>query len=552
VEFTHQVRAQKPELPVNQALLEACPVRLRPILMTSVATIAAAVPEAIDFGAGAETRIPMAVTVIGGVLVSTVLTLFVVPSVYSVFSSPWAGRWRSRHEVKRGDIGVGAASGISGLLLLFGSFEAHALSLKEALDRGLKAHPSVRVAEERIQEADALESSAFARHFPTLSVNGNAYTRKDAAIAGNAAFGGEAFNLYQVQLQGSVPIFRGFAFTGAQATARVDEELRRVELELSNRALSMDIIEAYLGVLREQSRVQAFESRLRLDDGLLRLGRERERIGRSQRLDVLQIQAQIALFKPQFMQAQAERDLQLARLRAALGVLGSEDPGTPSGELRKIAGREVREWLAREGYQKAAPALLEVRQTELGLERVSAQNQVLLAPHWPTLNAVGTVASNSFSRSELFDPYAASWTAGVELSIPLYTGLSVFSDFRAKQARTETALYQKEQAVNAVGLEQARTERSLGAAYDMDRLASEAESISQKVLAEARRNFSLSTIDYQQLLNVQRDALQAELMAITARFELANAAARWIAARSLGLAPFVEFLDQALSGGNES
>ena len=71
---------------VHDALLEACPIRLRPIIMTSVATIAAAIPPAMALGAGAETIRPMAIVVIGGVLVSTFLTLFVVPCVYSLMS----------------------------------------------------------------------------------------------------------------------------------------------------------------------------------------------------------------------------------------------------------------------------------------------------------------------------------------------------------------------------------------------------------------------------------------------------------------------------------
>ncbi len=84
VDFTNQRRAEGSS--VTNALLEACPVRLRPILMTSVATVAGAIPEALNFGPGAETRVPMAISIIGGVTVSTFLTLYVVPCVYSLFS----------------------------------------------------------------------------------------------------------------------------------------------------------------------------------------------------------------------------------------------------------------------------------------------------------------------------------------------------------------------------------------------------------------------------------------------------------------------------------
>lgn len=85
VDFTNQVRDEGNK-DVKSALLEACPNRLRPILMTSIATIAGAVPAAMSLGPGSEARQPMAIAVIGGVLVSTLLTLYVVPIVYSLLA----------------------------------------------------------------------------------------------------------------------------------------------------------------------------------------------------------------------------------------------------------------------------------------------------------------------------------------------------------------------------------------------------------------------------------------------------------------------------------
>ncbi|MFN7955328.1 MAG: efflux RND transporter permease subunit [bacterium] len=82
VDYTNQRRAEGAD--VEDALLTACPTRLRPILMTSIATVAAAVPPALALGPGAEVRAPMAISVIGGVVVSTLLTLLVVPCFYLV------------------------------------------------------------------------------------------------------------------------------------------------------------------------------------------------------------------------------------------------------------------------------------------------------------------------------------------------------------------------------------------------------------------------------------------------------------------------------------
>lgn len=81
VEFTNQIR-EHGEKDIFAALLHACPIRLRPILMTSAATVAAAAPLVIGGGIGSETRIPMGLTIVGGTIVSTLLTLFVVPALY--------------------------------------------------------------------------------------------------------------------------------------------------------------------------------------------------------------------------------------------------------------------------------------------------------------------------------------------------------------------------------------------------------------------------------------------------------------------------------------
>ncbi|GEL71964.1 efflux RND transporter permease subunit [Myxococcus virescens] len=82
VDFTLQLREEGKT--ATEALLQAAPVRLRPILMTTIAMIAGMIPVAVAKGDGAETRAPMAITIIGGLVTSTFLTLGVVPVVYSL------------------------------------------------------------------------------------------------------------------------------------------------------------------------------------------------------------------------------------------------------------------------------------------------------------------------------------------------------------------------------------------------------------------------------------------------------------------------------------
>ncbi len=94
VEFANQKREFG--LPKKQAVLEAAQQRLRPILMTSLATALGALPIAMSFGAASTSRIPLGIVIVGGILFSLILTLFVIPAVYTYISG--------KHEAKKTNI----------------------------------------------------------------------------------------------------------------------------------------------------------------------------------------------------------------------------------------------------------------------------------------------------------------------------------------------------------------------------------------------------------------------------------------------------------------
>ena len=70
-----------------EAIKYAAAARFRPILMTSLATVFGLLPLALGFGEGAQSRVAMGITVVGGMIFSTFLTLFVVPAIYTYISS---------------------------------------------------------------------------------------------------------------------------------------------------------------------------------------------------------------------------------------------------------------------------------------------------------------------------------------------------------------------------------------------------------------------------------------------------------------------------------
>ena len=85
VEFANQRKEQG--MDAEQAIFGAAVARFRPILMTSLSTILGILPIALALGAGAESRVPMGAAVIGGLAFSTVLTLFIIPAVYTFLTS---------------------------------------------------------------------------------------------------------------------------------------------------------------------------------------------------------------------------------------------------------------------------------------------------------------------------------------------------------------------------------------------------------------------------------------------------------------------------------
>jgi multidrug efflux pump len=102
VEFTNQLRDRGMEK--GQAVIQASALRLRPILMTSAATVLGSVPLAVAAGAGAESRSAIGWVIIGGMTVGTLFTLFVIPVAYTYIVG-------ERQLITEDDAGVASAAG---------------------------------------------------------------------------------------------------------------------------------------------------------------------------------------------------------------------------------------------------------------------------------------------------------------------------------------------------------------------------------------------------------------------------------------------------------
>ena len=109
VEFANQRKAAG--LSIREAIEDAAAVRFRPILMTACSTILGVLPIAIAFGAGSESRIPMGLAVIGGLVIGTFLSLYVIPAMYTYLTSEEAGDKMAADARVIAGVGNGAPAG---------------------------------------------------------------------------------------------------------------------------------------------------------------------------------------------------------------------------------------------------------------------------------------------------------------------------------------------------------------------------------------------------------------------------------------------------------
>jgi HAE1 family hydrophobic/amphiphilic exporter-1 len=96
IDLTNKNREQG--MSIERALIQACPVRLRPILMTSLTVIITMIPTAFSTGSGSNMNAPLAVGIVGGMISSTILTLFIIPVVYSLIENLISKKGRVKNE----------------------------------------------------------------------------------------------------------------------------------------------------------------------------------------------------------------------------------------------------------------------------------------------------------------------------------------------------------------------------------------------------------------------------------------------------------------------
>jgi outer membrane protein TolC len=565
----HYVREQGKS--VKEAILAAGPIRLRPILMTTLAMILGMLPSALGRGEGGEFRAPISIATIGGLITSTALTLVVVPVAYLLLHR-FLERFKLWRENPSATIPTPVrVAGMLILVVLIGWFISAAsalaqtpvpgpgslavavsadtgthapqssrrpqdgesgemvLTFDDALAMALANNESLKVAQEQVRESRGRVQEAKAGFLPSVNLN-FVYTpaqrfpliRIPAGIFGpdeqtfQAAF--TRRNIMQIDLH--QPIYTAGRLENAYGVQASALDASRLQLERARQHLQYQLVETFYAALMNEQGVRVADEQIALATRQIELAKARFTAGTVARLDVLQAEVELANAKARRIQAKAAVDTSYQALRTVLSL--------PQAQRVTLRGNldERPEQLARETLQAAIATRPDLR--AFTARRDIAEHAMALANAEvkPSLAVTGNLQYQDDGVNNLLRSDNQSYTVGVALRVPLFSAPSA----AAKRVVAQAQLRQTEHGLNAA-TDAARLE--VESAFTTFESADEVVATQEKALELARESVTIAQTSYEngvitsaELNDVQVRLLQTEWFLMQAKYSRIVAAAR--------------------------
>jgi NodT family efflux transporter outer membrane factor (OMF) lipoprotein len=547
IDFALQLEREK-RLEPRDAIHRASLLRLRPILMTTVAALFGALPLAIGAGDGAETRRPLGIAIVGGLILSQLLTLYTTPVIYVYFDrfSSWS-RGLIGTNVRRPELGAALVL----LCLLIGCSvgpdyrrpavgtppafkEADGWKVAEPNDAAPRgnwwdvyndpilddlvrqvrvSNQNVIAAEAQYRQALALVSGARALYFPQVTAN-TLSTRSQNALTASVA--------------GAAPTTNGSAAPAPTRTIdRVSVSvaweldvwgrIRRTvesdkaaavasESDLANALLSAQamLVQSYMQLRATDTDLDLYERSVVAYQRALTVNQNRYEAGVAQRTDVTQAQGQLESARAQAIELAVTR----ATLEHAIAVL----IGRPPSELtiaRTDALPDVPETPA------LVPAtLLERRPDIAAAERraaeANAQIGVARAAYFPALSITGTGGYQSNQFSNLFRVPNRFWSLGPQLAQTVFDAGAIHSRVKQNIAAYDFNVANYRQTVLTAFQDVEDNLSTLKLLAQESVAEANAATAAERTLIITQNQYEAGTVDYLNVVVAQQAALTAE------------------------------------------
>ncbi len=538
------------------AAIEACRLRLRPILMTSIAFIAGVFPLVIATGAGAEMRQAMGVAVFSGMIGVTIFGLFLTPVFYVTLmklglkkktpSAPknilpssgaaitgiitvallcsltsvkanWMTVGPDYHpqtnsapaNYKAADLGAWKTGQPLDHLPkgnwweIFGDTNLNALETQS-----LQANQQLKAAIARVEQARSSARVSRSQLLPSLSLDPS-YTRQRYSPNANPSFGNLTANQFSTPLDLSYEVDLWGRVRRSFESARADAQSSLATFHNVLLTLNADVAQNYFALRSLDAEIAAVASTVELRHEQVRLVRSRLEGGVGSELDVARAETELATTEAEVSALAKRRD----ELENAIAILVGENPSRFKLAALKNANTT---WNPQPPQIPAGlPAdLLERRPDVAAAERqlasANAKIGVAKAAFFPVLSLTGSGGYLSGDADSLFNWDSRKWSIGPSLSLPIFAGGRNRANLQRSQSAfaEATALY-RQQILVAFG----DVENSLSGIHH---LATQSAA-QQRAVASARRAAELASdryrsgiVAYLEVVDASRDTLSAE------------------------------------------
>jgi HAE1 family hydrophobic/amphiphilic exporter-1 len=547
VDLTNQY--VKDGMSVKDAILKAGPIRLRPILMTTIAMILGMLPSAMSRGEGSDFRAPISIATIGGLITSTLLTLVVVPVAYLLLAR-MVERFKAWRE--QPDARVPQAVRVAGVVLLVAmvgwflsttsAFAQGArpeaaipatgtvtLNFNQALERALSANEGLKVAQEKVVETQARVQEAKTNFLPQINLGYNylptqrfPVIRIPAGIFGpeeqtfQAAFSREnSMSLYISQ-----PIYTGGRLNNAYGISTSSLDASKLELDRTRQEIEYRVVEVFYAALMNERGVAVADEQVRLGERQLELAKARFESGTVARLDVLQAEVELANAKARRIQAKAMVDGALQQLRGVLAIPQSQ-PLKLEGSLDEPVIGQAREVLDAE-----LPKRPDLRAYAARRQAAEYSSNLAQGEWKPSLAFNGNMQYQQDSLNNFLSRDNQSYTFGIALNVPLFAAPGA----AARRNQAQSQMRQAEHGLR-YATDNARVE--LESAWTALEASAEVVATQEKALEMARESVVIAQVSYEngvitsaELNDAQVRLLQTEYLLIQAKYARITAAAR--------------------------
>jgi hydrophobe/amphiphile efflux-1 (HAE1) family protein len=540
---------------VKDAILKAGPIRLRPILMTTIAMILGMMPSAMGQGQGSEFRAPISIATIGGLITSTLLTLVVVPVAYLLLSRTIERMqaWRASPATH-----VPQAVRIAGVVLfvalvgwLISATTAFAsdsgreggqtsaskpagegpltLTFNQALERALANNEGLKVAKEKVSETQAHVQEAKTNFLPQVNL-GYTYTptqrfpliRIPAGIFGpnEQTFQAAFARTNNLQLFVNQPIYTGGRLMNAYGISSSSFDAAKLEHDRMRQEVEYRVVETFYAALMNKRGVEVADQQIKLSETQLSLAKARFEAGTVARLDVLQAEVELANAKARRIQAQAQVDTAMQALRTVLSVPQTQ-PLQLDGSLDEpVSGH------AREELDRLLPERPDLQAFQSRRDAAQYASNLAQGEWKPSLSFTGNMQYQQDNVGSLLSTDNQSYAFGIQLNVPLFAAPGAAARKNVAQAQIRQAEHGLRYATDTARLE-------LESAWTALEAAAEVVSTQEKALELARESVSIAQVSYEngvitsaELNDAQVRLLATEWLLMQAKYARITAAAR--------------------------